>query len=167
METFDWINTWAFKELSERQVKAAERKEKEKRLGNKVKENRGEKRRLLSYFLTGKDLQSGESFSIKFSADVITDDSTSSAEVYFCTGNSCEYYEQIYSDYGADYDMPDFFALIGIDNGFGKKVLSELTLGWYFEFQDGVLTTCNSFSGNETDYDPIEIILNTSLLPPL
>ena len=76
-------------------------------------------------------------------------------------------FRQIYSDYGADYDLPDFFALVGIDNGFGKKVLSELTLGWYFEFQDGVLTTCDSISGNETDYDPIEKILNTSLLPPL
>lgn len=113
------------------------------------------------YFVTGKDMLSGESFSIKFSANVVTGNASAvPAEVYFCTGNNCEYYEQIYADYGADSDLPDFFALVGIDAGSGKKVLSELTLGWYFEFQDGVLTTCNSIleeDEEETDFDPLEV----------
>ncbi|GMI19077.1 hypothetical protein TeGR_g8934 [Tetraparma gracilis] len=117
------------------------------------------------FFLTGKRLGEGESFSIKFAATVsgeATDggDSSMDSEVYFCTGpGNCKYYEQMYSDFNSDYDLPDFFALVGIDAGEGKVVLSELTLGWMFTFEDGALTACEGLGFGEdedSDYDPIE-----------
>jgi pimeloyl-ACP methyl ester carboxylesterase len=111
------------------------------------------------FLLTGKNLDDGESFSLKFAATVSNPDTgtTFPSEVYFCTGDNCRYYEAIYSDWQATYDLPDFFALVGIDAGAGKVVLSELTLGWMFTFQDGTLTSCDGL-GNPgvDDYDPIE-----------
>mmetsp|Transcript_17438 Transcript_17438/g.36034 ORF Transcript_17438/g.36034 Transcript_17438/m.36034 type:complete len:514 (-) Transcript_17438:311-1852(-) len=107
-------------------------------------------------FLTGNSLADGEDFSLKFAAEVVDGDGgTYDSEVYFCTGGNCKYYEDVYASFEADYDLPEFFALVGVDLGDNTKVLSELTLGWMFKFENDVLTECRGLAGNETDYDPI------------